>query len=399
MLICPNCSAQNRDAAHFCHQCAAPFAASPTGRAALICPICLTSNPPHARFCLNCATALRGQAPSAGLTGKLPANTILNNRYTVVRKIGQGGMGSVYLVSDNRLHGKYWALKEMSASALVDLAEKRKAIEAFKLEATLLASLNHANLAKVSDYFEQAGKHYLVMDYITGETLDDLLAKWTVPAQETRAIQWALQLCDVLNYLHNLVPPVIFRDLKPGNIMIDRKGQARLIDFGIARLFKPGKQRDTASFGTAGYAPPEQYGRGQTDARSDVYSLAATLHQLLTLRDPGDEPFKFPLARSLNPAISQHVSDALDKALRQDPGERWQSSARFAQALKNPTIAPARAKPASAAPKASILQHGSAQPAKAPNQTPNPSNSAKDALIDFSAEVLARWIDKKLRKP
>ena len=396
MLVCPNCGASNRDTARFCQKCAKPFRASQPGSAGLICPTCLTVNPSHARFCLNCAAALRGQAASSGLTGKLPANTILINRYSVVRKIGQGGMGSVYLVSDKRLHGKYWALKEMSAPALADLAEKQKAIEAFKLEANLLASLSHPNLAKVSDYFELAGKHYLVMDFIAGETLDDLLARCTAPFQEGRVLEWALQLCDVLSYLHNLAPPVIFRDLKPGNIMIDRQNQVRLIDFGIARLFKPGKRRDTASFGTAGYAPPEQYGRGQTDARSDIYSLAATLHQLLTLRDPGDEPFKFPPARALNRSASQHFSDTLDKALQQDPNQRWQNAAELALALK--TRPPTGIKSVPSRPQITILSQGSSQSSKPAHQTPAPKTS-RDVLVDFGAEVLARWLEKKLGKP
>jgi serine/threonine protein kinase len=183
------------------------------------------------------------------------------------------------------------------------------------------------------DYFEDGGKHYLVMDYIEGQTLDELLEGRSEPFPEAQITDWAHQLCGVLEYLHNQPQPIIFRDLKPGNIMVDNNDQVQLIDFGIARLFKPGKNRDTASFGTTGYAPPEQYGRGQTDPRSDIYALGATLHHLVTLRDPGDEPFKFPAPNTINPALSSELNDAITKAVAQEPDRRWSSAANFARAL------------------------------------------------------------------
>ena len=327
MITCPSCGTANRDTAHFCQDCAAPLSAE------RVCPNCGVSNSIQARFCLNCATALQGDTPPAGLTGRLPPNTVLSGRYSVIRKLGRGGRGAVSLVNDTRLGGKHWAVKEMSDAALVDPQERQNAVQAFQSEATLLASMNHPNLTKVVDYFEEGAKHYLVMDYIDGQTLDELLAGRTQPFTEERVTDWALQLCDVLDYLHNQPQPVIFRDLKPGNIMLDKDGQIHLIDFGIARLFKPGKSHDTASFGTAGYAPREQYGRGQTDARSDVYALGATLHHLLTLRDPGDEPFKFPQANALNPNIPDQLNKTVMSAVEQEPEDRWQSAKEFAQAL------------------------------------------------------------------
>jgi len=300
----------------------------------LVCPYCNTSNPTQAKYCLNCATPLRGDTPIKGLTGRLLPNTVLANRYLIVRKLGRGGMGAVYLVSDMRLGGKNWAIKEMSQAALVDEQERKDALAAFQREANLLATLNHPNLTKVVDYFEEGGKHYLVMDYIDGQTLDELIEARTEPFSEAQVNTWALQLCDVLQYLHTLPQPVIFRDLKPGNVMITKDGQAKLIDFGIARLFKPGKNRDTASFGTAGYSPPEQYGRGQTDARSDVYSLGATLHQMITLRDPQDEPFRFQNPKITNQLISNRFDHAIMKAVQQDPENRWQSAHDFSQAIQ-----------------------------------------------------------------
>jgi serine/threonine-protein kinase len=339
MKTCSQCGFENRDAARFCQNCAAPLVAE------LVCPSCGMANPVVAKFCLNCATPLRGQTPPAGLTGMLPANTMLAGRYTVLSKLGKGGMGAVYLVSDNRLAGKQWAVKEMSDAALTDPGEKRKAVEAFQREATLLASLNHPNLTKVVDYFAEGGKHYLVMDYVSGQTLEETLDARTVPFAEAQVVAWAEQLCDVLSYLHSQATPIIFRDLKPGNIMIDQNGRLRLIDFGVARLFKPGQSRDTENFGTAGYAPPEQYGKGQTDARSDVYALGATLHQMLTLRDPTDEPFKFPAVTALNSVVSPHVNMAVMRAVEQDRDRRWSSAVEMAKALKQPMISVQTAPP------------------------------------------------------
>jgi hypothetical protein len=164
----------------------------------------------------------------------------------------------------------------------------------------------------------------------------------------------------VLEYLHNQTPPIIFRDLKPSNIMFDHDGHIRLIDFGVARLFKPGKSKDTASFGTAGYAPPEQYGKGQTDARSDLYALAATMHHLLTLRDPADTPFKFAAIQSINPQVSRKTSEIIHTALQMEPANRCQTAVEFANALLEEE--PAAVPTTSAAP----LQKPAAK------QTPSP---------------------------
>jgi len=292
------------------------------------------NNPVQAKFCQNCAAALRGDTPITGLTGKLAPNTVLVERYKIVKKLGQGGMGAVYMVSDLRLGGKYWAVKEMSDAALVDPQEKQIALQAFQNEAHLLASLRHPNLTQVMDYFEEGGKHYLVMDFISGQTLEEMIDLQKEPFTESLVIDWAVQIGDVLEYLHSQPQPIIFRDLKPSNIMLEDDGKIKLIDFGIARLFKPGKQKDTSSFGTAGYAPPEQFGRGQTDARSDIYSLGAMLHQLLTLRNPQDEPFKFPSIIPFNPGVSPNTDQSIQKAVYQDPDERWQNIHEFISSLQ-----------------------------------------------------------------
>jgi serine/threonine protein kinase len=256
-------------------------------------------------------------------------------------------MAAVYQARDQRLPTKFWAIKELSTSQLATPQELREAIQAFQREAQMLANLNHAHLPKVSDFFAEGGRYYLVMDFIEGRTLEEMLAgRGNQPFPESTVFQWAEQLCDALSYLHTQNPPIIFRDLKPGNIMITPAGQVFLIDFGIARLFKPGQTRDTVPLGSPGYAPPEQYGKGQTDARSDVYALGVTLHQLLTGWDPSNRPFQLPAARQLNPAISPHVDQALQKATRVDRNLRFSSVEEFRQALM-PAPGPT---PVSAAP-------------------------------------------------
>lgn len=328
-LYCPMCGAENRDTAKFCMQCSASMTAAPDR----VCGNCGTKNPDAAKYCLNCATPLHAATPAAGLTGLLPQNFLLNGRYLIVKRLGKGGMGAVYQASDTRIGGKVWAIKEMSDAAILNPTEKQQAREAFEREAQMLALLDHVNLPKVNDFFTEGGKLYLVMDYIEGETLEARQEAINGPLPEPQVLDWARQLCEVLTYLHHRTPPIIFRDLKPGNIMVDTAGRVKLIDFGVARLFKTGQQRDTESFGTAGYAPPEQYGKGQTDARSDVYALGVTLHQLLTGYDPTLTPFNLPPARSVNPAVSAHVEQALGKATQSTPASRFQNALEFKVAL------------------------------------------------------------------
>jgi len=287
------------------------------------CPHCHHLNRAGARFCGVCGTPLIQAGPSQ--TGLLSSNTLLVNRYLILRKIAQGGFGAVYQASDRRLPGKLWAVKEMSDAIIVDPAEKQRAIRSFLQEAQLLASLDHSSIPKVIDSFDHAGKHCLVMEYVDGNTLEALLTARGQPFTEAEVRSWLDQLCGALAYLHSRYPPVIFRDLKPENIMLDRSGQIKLIDFGIARFFKPGKARDTAQLGTLGYAPPEQYGQGQTDARSDIYALGATLHRLLTCYDPMTTPFNLPPVCSLNPGVSQTMERVINRALEQAPQNRWQS--------------------------------------------------------------------------
>ncbi|MBV9616266.1 MAG: serine/threonine protein kinase, partial [Ktedonobacteraceae bacterium] len=213
-------------------------------------------------------------------TGQLDRRTLLHKRYHIQRVIGQGGMGAVYQAKDVKRQ-TICAIKEMSLS-MVPVNERQQAIQNFKIEAKMLWGLNHPNLPAFTGFFSEGQRYYMVMEYVDGNTLEELLERNNAPFSERRVLGWARQLCDVLEYLHSQNPPIIFRDMKPGNIMLTRNGRIKLIDFGIARFFRPRGSQDTQLLGTPGFAPPEQYGRAQTDERSDIYSLAISLFQLLT---------------------------------------------------------------------------------------------------------------------
>jgi serine/threonine-protein kinase len=298
--------------------------------------------------------------PAGPITGAIPQQTVLQERYVIAEKLGQGGMGAVYRASDRRLSTINWAIKEMSQSAITGPLERQHAREAFRHEAEMLAALNHPNLPRVTDHFEQDGKAYLVMEYVPGETLHSFLVREGLPQPQQRVFEWFRQLAEVLDYLHNQNPPIIFRDLKPANIMLTPHGPVKLIDFGIARLFKPGQAKDTQAFGTAGYSAPEQYGRGQTDARSDIYSLGVLLHQLLTGYDPTLTPFRLPPASQVGPNVSRPLSDAIAAATDSDPARRFMSMHAFRDAVLN---AAASAQPSVLAqPGAAVYARPNSQP-------------------------------------
>ncbi|HEY7346893.1 MAG TPA: protein kinase [Ktedonobacterales bacterium] len=262
------------------------------------CATCGAANPPEAEACFACGNPpLRAAPPassgSSSFTGLLAPQSLLRRRYRLLAQIGKGGFGAVYQAEDTELGARKVAVKEMSQRGLTP-EELQEATQAFRNEALLLAGLTHPNLPRIYEQFSEDGRWYLVMDFIEGETLEARLSRMPggrLLVQETLKI--GLQLCTVLGYLHTRQPPIIFRDLKPANIMITPGGDIALIDFGIARHFKPGQTRDTVAFGSAGFAAPEQYGKAQTTTQSDIYSLGATLHQLLSGSDPSNSPFLF----------------------------------------------------------------------------------------------------------
>jgi serine/threonine protein kinase len=324
-IICPHCNKPHRVGARFCpvtgKQITQPLGEVKAGATPTeITPPIPT--PPIRQAASPAGATPRAAMPAGLLTGQLPPNTFLNNRYLILKKLGQGGMAAVYQVSDTWQPGVVQAAKEMSDAALVLPEERAYAIECFQREASMLRTLQHPNLPKVTDFFTEGGKHYLMMEYIPGQTLDKLMAARGAPFSEPEVAGWALQLCDVLHYLHSQNPPIIFRDLKPGNIMLTPQGQVKLIDFGIARFFKPEKTKDTQALGTPGYFAPEATS-GQTDARSDIYSLCVTLHQLLTGFDPSSRMFGVPSARSINPYISESMDQILVRGMQIQRDLRW----------------------------------------------------------------------------
>ena len=263
-------------------------------------------------------------------TGQLDRRTLLHKRYHIQRVIGQGGMGAVYQAKDVKRQ-TVCAIKEMSLS-MVPAHERQQAIQNFKIEAKMLWGLNHPNLPAFTGFFSEGQRYYMVMEYVDGSTLEELLERNGGPFSERRVLGWARQLCDVLEYLHTQNPPIIFRDMKPGNIMLTRNGRIKLIDFGIARFFRSSSSQDTQLLGTPGFAPPEQYGRTQTDERSDLYSLAITLFQMLT-NTLSESGFGLKDVRLINSQISLSVARALEKAAALNPEERYDSVSEFRRAL------------------------------------------------------------------
>jgi len=252
-------------------------------------------------------------------SGPLEAGTILQNRYVIVRLLGGGGMGMVYLAQDQRLANRGCAIKEM-VDHFIDPQQRIEANDYFAREADTLAQLKHAAIPAITDRFDDRNRHYLVMEYIEGRNLEEELEATGGPLTEGLVIDIARQLSDVLGYLHGLNPPIIYRDMKPSNVMLTPRGRVVLIDFGIARLFRAA--RKGTMIGTLGFAPPEQY-QGATDPRSDIYSLGATLHYVLTARDPEKfPPFSFPPVRDLRPDVSSNLAGAIDHALAYEPDNR-----------------------------------------------------------------------------
>lgn len=249
---------------------------------------------------------------SGPLPGPLAPGTVLQHRYEIERLLGGGGMGMVYLAHDQRLSNRSCAIKEM-VDHFIDPQQRIEANQYFALEADTLAQLKHPAIPAISDRFDDQNRHYLVMEYVAGRNLEEELAVRGGPLPEGLVIDIARQLSEVLGYLHGLNPPLIYRDMKPSNVMLTAAGRAVLVDFGIARLFKA--QRKGTMIGTLGFAPPEQY-QGIADPRSDIYSLAATLHYVLTGRDPEKfPPFSFPPVRELRPDVSRNLAGAIDRAL------------------------------------------------------------------------------------
>ena len=258
--------------------------------------------------------------------GQLTPGIVLAERYCIERFLAGGGMGRVYLARDQRLADRLCAIKEVF-DRFNDAEERARAIEYFHREADTLSQLKHPSIPAIIDRFAEDKCFYLVMDFIEGTNLEDELAAQGGTLPESRVMEIARELCEVLTYLHTFRPPIIYRDMKPGNVILTPAGRVVLIDFGIARIFTP--QGKATLIGTPGFAPPEQY-TGKVDERSDLYGLAATLHYLLTGRDPEKHPpFSCPPVHTLKPETSPFLAQAIDRALAYKPEERPESVAAF----------------------------------------------------------------------
>jgi serine/threonine protein kinase len=257
-------------------------------------------------------------------------HTIIGGRYRVVRALGGGGMKLVYLAEDLRLAARKCALAEMVDSFTSADAQKQ-AVSSFQREADMLAQLSNEHIPRIFDRFSEGNHHFLVMEFIDGTTLEEQLKQNGGKLPPERVVEIALQVLDTLDYLHHLQPPVIYRDLKPSNIMVTADGRAKLIDFGIARHFQP--LSNATMIGTQGYAPPEQY-RGKVETRSDIYALGATMHHALSGRDPAAEaPFSFPLLQKLCPDVDPRLANTIDRALAYDVGSRLRDATDFKSQL------------------------------------------------------------------
>ncbi|MEM7347386.1 MAG: serine/threonine-protein kinase [Chloroflexota bacterium] len=320
---------------------------------------------------------LNPQEPSQNNDNSLPKGAILQNRYEILNVLGMGGMGAVYLAQDLRFTGvtRKCAIKEM-ISATPDPHLRRLAVQNFEREANLLVQLNHPGIPKIYDFFTESMRSYLAMEYVEGGDLEQTLESTEGMLAEDMVLNWAVQVCDVLVYLHNQEPAIVFRDLKPAYIML--RGDSyniALIVFGIAKAFEVG-QKGTM-IGTEGYSPPEQY-RGIADPRGDIYALGATLHHLLTKRDPRLEaPFTFheEPPRLLNPALSEETNSVIIRALQYEPEKRYPSAQMFKDALQ---AALNRSGSSAAAPmETQMLQQGPQPTAPlSPGATPPPQQAA-----------------------
>lgn len=316
-ITCPNCGVENPVSDTICFFCRHRLSGediAPTVHVAPVKPAPTMHSAP--------TQAISSQAVPPQTATRLQAQALLKGRYRILRELGEGGMGAVYLAQDSQLGDRQVAIKEMSQRNM-SAQEVQLAVETFKREAYMLAGLQHPNLPGIHDYFEESGHWYLVMSYIQGESLELYLAQapgGRLPLAEVLRI--AREVCDVLDYLHSHQPPIIFRDLKPSNIMRAPNGHIYLIDFGIARLFKPGQAKDTTSYGSMGYSPPEQYGRSQTTERSDIYSLGVTLYQLLSGYDPSSSPFRLPPLSTLVPNLPERLARLITRMVELDESKR-----------------------------------------------------------------------------
>ena len=261
----------------------------------------------------------------------LEIGSLVDGKYKILNKIGQGGMSVVYLAMNERAN-KQWAIKEVRKDGVQNFEVVKQGLIA---ETEMLKKLSHPNLPSIIDVIDGDGTFLIVMDYIEGRHLESVAKEYGAQSQED-VIEWAKQLCDVLSYLHSRKPPIIYRDMKPSNVMLKPDGKVMLIDFGTAREFKENSVADTTCLGTQGYAAPEQYGgHGQTDARTDIYCLGATLYHLLTGHNPSEPPYEMYPIRYWNPELSSGLEEIILKCTQKNPDDRYQNCGGLLYALEH----------------------------------------------------------------
>lgn len=257
---------------------------------------------------------------------------IIDDKYEILKLIGQGGMSKVYLAMDKRLN-KQWAIKEIEKRARDKNNEV--VVQSAIAEANMIKQFDHKSIVRIVDIIDNGDVIYIIEDYIEGETLNTILEAEGALPQE-KVIDWAIQLCEALEYLHTRTPPIIYRDMKPANVMLKPDGTVKVIDFGIAREYKKQNLKDTTYLGTKGYAAPEQFGgQGQTDARTDIYCLGVTLYHLVTGQNPCDPPYEIYPIRKWNPQLSAGLEAIIQKCTQQNPEDRYQSCAELLYALRH----------------------------------------------------------------
>lgn len=304
-----------------------------------MCPNCSFDNPDEAQKCSNCPSPLRGL---------LGYRTTLGGRYQVISVLGCGAMGAVYLAEDKRLVGRRCAIKENRPDPNAGPEYQAHSRDQFLAEASVLGQLDHPGLPKVSDYFIEDERQYLVMDYVEGEDLESTLLRTRQPQPEDSVLYWSDQVLDALAYLHNRRPqPIIHRDIKPANIRVNLQGKAKLVDFGLVKLLDSGNPKTKAELrgiGTPAYAPLEQFASSDdhTDARSDIYALGATMYHLLTNLYPPDvhqrllNPELLTPPRRLNPLLTENTERVILQAMEIYPNQRFQTAEDMRLALRTP---------------------------------------------------------------
>ena len=261
----------------------------------------------------------------------LQIGSLVDGKYKILNKVGQGGMSVVYLAMNEKAN-KQWAVKEVRKDGVLDFEAVKQGLVA---ETDILKRLDHPYLPSIIDVIDTDESFIIIMDYIQGNSLNKALEEYGAQPQD-EVIKWAKQLCDVLGYLHTRTPPIIYRDMKPANVMLKPDGNICLIDFGTAREYKEKNLADTTCLGTIGYAAPEQFGgMGQTDARTDIYCLGATLYHLVTGMNPCEPPYEIKPIREINPALSSGLERIILKCTQRDPNDRYQSAAELMYALEH----------------------------------------------------------------